>query len=492
MSLSESLSSLTGSLRRPWLLSQPVVFAACTALAGLLVGVVLVLVVYKWGAGALMIISSAAVLTAWLVLRSDTMVMVLLVCYVAAACPRLELQGYMEVARWAVLAAATYYLGMRALARSRLVGFRTEHIPLLFFCSWALATTVYSSVPQLTFFKAAAFSMLMALCFLYAEGFSGGAREATESFFRNLVLIDAVLIPFSLALHWTGTEVHRTDAYLPDPEAIYGAFGNPNSLGLFIAFLLPILLWTMSRQPHWRLPLALLALANLYCLLASRSRASYGAALVALALYLLLVRPKLVLLAVVVVSMLGTLLVAYAPETVQEMSGRYIYKGYESMFQSRLDHWKLSSAYIQEKWFAGYGLGVTPGMPQEWSFSFSSWQATRVRGSSLLAVWEETGLPGLLLLGLYPFWLGGRAIRYLVHSRRSKDPAFLRILALTAAVFVGILDMVFEEWLLAPGFFAAAFFWILIFMLSRELAALPRRSGRTILHSCSPHVGVAR
>lgn len=492
MPLSGSLASTARSLRSLSWLSESGLFAAGTALAGLLVGVALVFVVYLWGAGTLLIIASAALLSARLVLRSDTIMLVLLFCFVAAACPLLALQGYMEVARWGVLATATYYLGIRGLARGRLLGFRAEHAPLLFFCVWALATTLYSPMPQLTFLKATAFSVLMALCLLYAEGFSRGPQEATESFFRNLVLIDAALIPFSLGLRWTGREVYPFEAYVSDPEAMYGAFGNPNSLGLFTAFLLPILFWTMNHNPRWRTPLALLTLANLYCLFASRSRASYGAAVVALSLYLLLVRPKLALIGIVGASMLGTLLVAYAPETVEGLSGTYIYKSHEPILESRLDRWKQSWAYIRENWRVGYGLGVAPGVPQEWGFSFTSWKVLRVRGSSLLATWEETGLPGFLLIGLYPFWLGGRAIRYLINSRRSKDPTFLRILALTAATLVGIVDMMLEEWLLAPGFFATAFFWILVFILSRELASIPRRGERAILHSCSPHARVVR
>ncbi|MFQ5778544.1 MAG: hypothetical protein ACE5IP_11125, partial [Terriglobia bacterium] len=85
------------------------------------------------------------------------------------------------------------------------------------------------------------------------------------------------------------------------------------------------------------------------------------------------------------------------------------------------------------------------------------------------AIWEETGLPGFLLLGLYPFWVASRGVRYLLRSRGPMDSASIRILVLTVVLFAGLGNMLFEEWILAPGYFVTVFFWILVFLLLDEL-----------------------
>ncbi|MEE8201856.1 MAG: O-antigen ligase family protein [Candidatus Acidoferrales bacterium] len=443
-------------------------------LAGALSGLTSALILYAFGAGPLVAVGLSALVAMWLFFYPNSFLLLFLFFFVAAACPYLKFGGLTDALRYVVLAATAYYLVIRLFLQRLPLQFRWKHLPLLLFCFWALATATYSRLPLLTLLKAGAFAVLMAFCFLYAKRFPNNPRASTESFFQSLLFLDVLLVSASLVLRWTGKEITRYAAHGVEPAAMYGAFFNPNSLGIFTALALPVVFWYMHRRPRWRYPLWLLAAANLYCLVASRSRASYAAALAGLGLYLYFRNRKLLLVAVVLLAMVGGLYVAYAPQELDKLSTLYVYKGRETVLECRLDHWKRSLAYIRQSWFFGYGLGASPGGSQEWHFSFSSWRALRVRGSSLLAIWEETGLPGFLLLGLYPFWVASQGLRYLLRSRRPMDSASIRILVLTVVLFAGMGNMLFEEWILAPGFFVTVFFWILIFLLLDELWTVAR------------------
>lgn len=437
-------------------------------------GLTSLLVLDAFRIGHLIVIAAAVLASIWFLFRSDAMLLVLLFSFVAVACPYLAFEGYMEIARWVLLAGATCYLGIRLLASRQHFTFSRELAPIFLFCLWAFGTTAYSPIPQLTFLKAGVFSVLMVFCLLYSEGLPTDLKNSTESFFRSIIIIDAGLIPFSLVLYWTGREFHPPLRPTAVPAAMWGIFGNPNFIGLFTAFLLPILLWYIGSKPRLRYPLALLTAANLYCLIASHSRAGYAATFIALSLYLLLQKPSFVFAYVLAGSMVGILLIAYVPGVLSDLADQYLFKSRESLLESRLGYWKTSVDYIKQNWFWGNGYGVGADTLGTWSVSFSTREIQTIRGSSFLATWEETGLPGLLLIGLYPFWIALRGLHYLISFQQSKGPTFTRILALTSAILAGIVNMLFEEWLLAPGFFATVFFWILIFLLVRELRSMRR------------------
>ncbi len=76
----------------------------------------------------------------------------------------------------------------------------------------------------------------------------------------------------------------------------------------------------------------------------------------------------------------------------------------------------------------------------------------------------------MILLSLLLLTLMGRAIRYLRKSPYAKGSSSSRLLVLSATVSVGLVNMAFEEWVLAPGYFGTVFFWIFTFLLTSELS----------------------
>ncbi|MCI0403507.1 MAG: O-antigen ligase family protein, partial [Acidobacteria bacterium] len=346
---------------------------------------------------------------------------------------------------------------------------------IFLFCLWAAVTSLFSGQPALSLIKAFAFLVLIAFSFLYAARFVGSPREATEALFLCVVILNFLFVLTSTGLHWLGLEITRLMEYGVAAKGMYGVFGNPNTLGTFVALCMPVLLWSINTKRRWRYPLMLLMLANVYCLFASRSRASIAAAVVGLGLYLFLRRPKLIFLYAYMAATVVLVLLAYSPEELSSFSQVYVFKGSEGVFTSRIERWKESLAYINEAWLFGYGLGTSPGVSTDWDWSFSSWQVLRVRGSSLLAAWEETGLVGLVLIMLTPVLVMGRALRFFQRRQRPRDQTFARIATLTGVLLVGLVNMLAEEWLLAPGYFGNVMFWMVVFLLAAELFSERRR-----------------
>lgn len=398
---------------------------------------------------------------------------------VAAASPHLRELGPTELLRYALLAVGCYWLAIRWFARSLPLQLQPLHLSILLFCLWAISTASYSTQVNLTLVKGLAFLCLVVFCFLYAGQIAGSVREVTVRFFWCIVGLNVIAVPASILFNRAGLEMTRFKEYGVRALGMYGVFGNPNTLGTFTAFSLPVILWAMSSKRAWRYPLGLLLAMNVYCLLASLSRAGLGAALLGVGLYLAVRRPKLLLLYVYLGGMVALLALAYAPEELSLASQTYVFKARQAVFSSRVEHWKTSASYIQERWLLGYGLGASPGVGQEWDWSFSSWQVLRVRGSSLLAVWEETGLVGLSLIVVPIAILMTRALRYLQAAKQPGSEAFQRIAALTSFLLVGCVNMLTEEWLLSPGYFGNVFFWMAFFLLARHLYVEARRSDQT-------------
>jgi O-antigen ligase len=194
---------------------------------------------------------------------------------------------------------------------------------------------------------------------------------------------------------------------------------------------------------------------------------------VGLGLFWIIRRPRFLLGYIYVAALVVILLLAYSPEDLTAFSRTYVFKDQESILATRLDHWKGSLSYIREAWLFGYGLGTSPGVADQWEFSFSSWHLLRVRGSSLFAAWEETGLVGLLLIFATPVAVLMGGLRYFRSRQPQRAEAATRIATLLGLLLVGFVNMVTEEWLLAPGYFGNVFFWMIVFLLSRELTAGP-------------------
>jgi O-antigen ligase len=128
--------------------------------------------------------------------------------------------------------------------------------------------------------------------------------------------------------------------------------------------------------------------------------------------------------------------------------------------------WELSRASIFEATWAGAeggaffggGYGISIGSdPSAYSGGFTSVGYGREKGNAILAVIEETGLIGLLiLLSMFIHFFTKARSAY----KKSREKLHKTTLALLVGYVVGMLIMSnFEAWLVSPGSPESLFFW---------------------------------
>lgn len=139
---------------------------------------------------------------------------------------------------------------------------------------------------------------------------------------------------------------------------------------------------------------------------------------------------------------------------------------------------------IEESWEAakenamlGIGFGTSKGSEQ-WEFGFTSSYMGREKMNSFLALVEEVGLVGTVLL-VYPLaWVLSASARRLKRLQmfRTSEREYWTIVTLSACLLGGLVDSMGEAWLTAAGFFCCVMFWLLFGVLSTRLTArMPAR-----------------
>jgi O-antigen ligase len=164
-----------------------------------------------------------------------------------------------------------------------------------------------------------------------------------------------------------------------------------------------------------------------------------------------------------------------APERINRAKDNLLYKQgkrYKGVLQSREEPWKKSIASFQQHPWLGFGFGVAE-TSADWQMSFHTpGFQTRERGSSYLTFLEGTGLIGAIPFGLLLVGLlmdAGRVFRWLRLSGNVNHPA----IPAACFVFSGLFHAIFEDWLLAVGYYMSAIFWLIAFSL-RDWMSCPR------------------
>lgn len=355
--------------------------------------------------------------------------------------------------RWIFLAALMLALVIRGdIVR----GFRLAFARIfVVYVLWCIATVAWSEVPILSILKVTAL-VLTSAAFIGA-GYGWASRHGSD----NLL---AFLLPVLAVVAFAG---------LPGPQPYSGGTTlyqgmslNPNDLGILAASALPLAIynaWDMRRRRKggrqyvvWIV--ATLAILGLIWL--TGSRASMLCAATILGAFSLAVSPSWRVTALVFGGL--AMVVAYLalPKVQQNLYENVVAKGADNgdVLYTRRETWGESYDGALQGGLLGLGYGVAAGYT-DFKFGLTANTYGREKGNAQLAVWEETGLVGLVLYALLVVALTTEMPR----TFRSLPTASLRVqYALLGGLCVGLLiQSAFEAWWTSPGaaeftvFFAA-------------------------------------
>jgi hypothetical protein len=362
---------------------------------------------------------------------------------------------FTPAARWALLACLSVFL----LHRGRLfLALRIPPAPLLLaWVSWCALTVVWSDAPLLTGMKSVA-----AVVVVFAMT-SGGIYWA--QYVRPDVPISylAPVMAISVFAALAGFQViDQTSGGL---HVLRGLTTNANLLGTMLAEGLPFPMFAAYRaymrhpaQPVRWIGWAAASLGTMILLLltGARSAALCAACIViAFAAATFTIRAWLGagLLACVVAAALIVLPAGlgsgWHPVT------QFITKGHAGLLYSRERVWRTSYENAAKGGSLGLGLGVSADAGR-FTGSVTATDYGREKGTSQLAILEETGVVGL---AIYLALLGG-LFRCLLRETTLVEGAMRVQLLLLLGVAAGlVLQSVFEGWWTSPGSLQSILFW---------------------------------
>ena len=372
--------------------------------------------------------------------------------------------------RWVLLAigAAVGVLVYLSEPQHRFGGF---HFVAAFAVMGAAVSAFVSDAPSVSLLKAASLFLL----FLYAACGGRAAIVGREVLVVATLLTSAEVIALATALFYVfGLEV----------------WGNPNSLGLAMAILSPVLLWGIllsdSRQERSRRLFAFVLVLTL--LVWSNSRASVVASATSMAVLCFSLGKKRLLIqgaaaAVCLLSVLAIMAPSKLNTFLSESQDNFVYKGHrqDGVLGSRRGPWQETMDSVrQHPWFGtGFGTSAVEENQAEAGVFASNTATTREHGNSYLAILEWAGVVGVIpfyALVLVIFRRVLQTIRWVYHTNDARHTAIPVMLILLA----GLVHAGFEDWLFAVGYYMTVFFWTLAFSfldfapkLARASAAWP-------------------
>ena len=396
-----------------------------------------------------------------------TFLMVLVISFMLAGLDT-PLLGAGIVLRWFVLGvgAAVGYIKWMKAHREPFAGF---HLAALFCVFAALVSAMVSAMPTMALLKV----LSLVLMFLYG---ASGARLAIMNdparFIQGLVLA-CEITAFATALCYFGLH--------------YAIFGNPNSLGAVIGVVIaPVLLWSVlvADQRYIRQRRAVAFFLCLILLYSSQCRAGIISATVSIIITCLIMgRRKLLVQAtfytILALAAAGVLAPAELEDFTSNITTTLVYKGKQEqgLFGSRKTPWQNTVSVIREHPWFGSGFGTSEIAPTSATTGISKVytveETTREHGSSYLTMVEWLGLLGVVPFTVLLFFLVLNVIRVYAWMARNGS-AFHYSIPIAMIMTAALVHAVFEDWLLAVGFYLTVFFWAMAFILNDLLPASQR------------------
>jgi len=380
------------------------------------------------------------------------------------------LQNQFQVWRWVLLGAGFLLLTLRYSLR-----YRSRRRPRLNPFVGAMLGFVVVSVASVALSPSVPLSAvkLMALVCLLLVAHQGG-RQLLESygpaglrrFVTGQLAFAGGVIAVPIAGYWlsVGTVVTAKGLFS-------GYQRNPNAWALMLMLILP---WTaaplLERRP-WSirryLRAAVVAILA-YSLLLTGSRAGIlGVAVAAAVAAAVHASRRIAAVAILLVVAFCARSLA-DPNFISAVGERYLVKHREfgvraagdDYMLSRAAPWSAARRQFETRPWMGLGFGITTERQQHWSLSAETGAGAIETGSSIWAALLQVGVLGSLCLFLAVVALLGRGLRF---AWRAGDPWFTAVYTSAVALTVNSL---FEGWLLAPGSYASAYYWLQCFLLN--------------------------
>jgi O-antigen ligase len=327
---------------------------------------------------------------------------------------------------------------------------------------WCLATVAWSTVAELSLYKATA--SLLVIVILIAAGERWIAIRGPQRAFDYLVLVLLAAI-FASGFGMGSTLPISSEDGLPMYEGlVYG----PNMLGSLVNLAMPFALWRVYRpwpSRRWRVLWILVILTLTWCLFSSFSRSAILAAAITVVGFAVAAgaRGLPVLVMSAAVSLATMYLVFEKAGLVGDsVVAVFMYKSTDAekdLLFTREHTWEESLELAKEGGWVGAGFGVSIG-DDRWSGGMSAVGYGREKGNSQLAVVEETGVVGLALACLFLALIFRRLIGACIQeSNREVRVALGLVIGAAGGLLV---QSVFEAWWVSPGSPESVAFWALI------------------------------
>ncbi|MBO6563636.1 MAG: hypothetical protein JJ956_02745 [Pseudomonadales bacterium] len=364
---------------------------------------------------------------------------------------------FSHFSRWIILALMILFL----LMKSKLfLSINSEcGAAILLFLGWCFLTIFWSEVPALSFYKATAYAMsVIGLT-------SAGIWWARSRPYDHALDIFIPISLLTIAAAVLGLWVHGSVIDAGSISLYQGLSRNPNLMGILAIMTWPVALCAVENVRGKRkigfFEYSFLT-AVLGLVLATSSRASIGAIVIATAVYLFgagFLRYGVLLL---VALLLGLIIHLNNPELFESAQKRFLYKDdralrFEDIFKSREKIWEVSRRKAEDGGFVGVGFGIAAGHREQ--SDFSAFQGTRGRekGNTVLAVMEETGKVGLVLYAFVIYFVIGTPLRA---ALTTQDNKFRVMLCIVIGTLLGLVfNSQFEAWWIAAGGVATPYFW---------------------------------
>ncbi len=332
-----------------------------------------------------------------------------------------------------------------------------------------LLSIAWSPMPEYTAMRAVS----LALLWLYLIGFASRVKASRLTSLGPLLILlflAAVVLPGTLSWALGRSTIPFTGYRLWLVGRFSGMTGNPNALAIVLVVCAPIAI-ALCWQKKWKWWFVVVSACCLHSLILSGSRAGIVGAMIGITTLLAAYyKVRLFLPLGAFAVLLAWLTITYsrdAQETLYEFAARrevtdsaepISLPALEEIGHSRFEQWEAGWPSIRRRPLLGqgYGIGGTGrSLPGEYEVGYPL-------HNSLLQVWQENGLVGLLLLlpliGLL-FWHVWR--RFVSTATHRDDLIFAGV---AGSCLGGLTSAFFESWLLSVGNLGTLPFWTCVFL----------------------------
>lgn len=340
---------------------------------------------------------------------------------------------------------------------------------------YTIATSFLSYYPTISFLKSVSLLLLAGFLLVVPPTLQMlHPRVGAKGHMLRMYLHFAVVIVISNAVYYflmpaSSNDFHSGTSFLAG--RFRGWFMNPNGIGAtYGIFFLPILWFEISRHRMGlaKLGLFLTSLLAVIQLLATQSRAGILAGVTAL--LVLMLGQKKWLSRTIIVAIIGFVVGVMFLATPENNLILSFMSRNRTDFQAggRIPVWIDTWDRFLDRPIFGSGLGVANTDADVGGLTLTTGAYSIEKGNSYLGALEELGLMGVAVLTtvllapiLRACWNGITAVN------QPTDESHLVLIAIVAA---GLVNAMFEAWLLSAGSFLGFSFWVFGALLLYEEA----------------------